>query len=217
MITNPPAENQSKVQPAAVIEPGFEIAAHAFWEKNRRLILLVCAIGLLAIIGRESWQYFAAQHEQGVRDDYARAADRPEQLAAFAAANSGHALSGVAYLRLADAKYTAADYRLAADNYNKAAASLKNSALLGRAKIGAAMSQMNNGDKAAGEAGLKGISADATLPKSVRAEATYHQASLASEAGNAAELSRLVAEAGKIDAGGVWAQRATILLAGKSE
>jgi len=216
MITHPPAENQPQVQPAAAIEPGFEIAAQAFWEKNRRMILVVCAAGLLAVIGREGWQYFARQHEQGVRADYAKVADRPDQLAAFAAANTGHVLAGVAYLRLADTKYTAADFRSASENYSKAAANLQNPALLGRAKIGAAMSQINGGDKAAGEASLKAIGADTALLKSVRAEATYHLATLAYEAGNAAEVSRLVAEVGKIDAAGVWSQRATVLLTIKS-
>ena len=212
MTTNPSAENQSPVQPTAAIEPGFEISAHAFWEKNRSFILMVCAAALLAIIGREGWQYYAAQQELGVRHDYARVADRPEQLAVFAGANAGHVLAGVAYLRLADTKYAAADFRSAMENYNKAAASLKHSALLGRAKIGAAMSQINGGDKSTGEAALKGIGADATLPKNVRAEATYHLATLAFDAGNAAEVSRLVTEVGKIELSGMWAQRATALL-----
>jgi hypothetical protein len=79
------------------------------------------------------------------------------------------------------------------------------------------MSQLNGGDKAAGEAALKAIGNDVTLPKGARVEADYHLATLAFEAGNAAEVSRLVAETGKIDAGSVWAQRATALLTTKPE
>jgi hypothetical protein len=214
MITPPTAENQSQDQ-AAAAEPGFEVVAQAFWEKNRRVILAVCIAGLVAIIGREGWQLLADQREQGVRDDFAKVADRPDQLAAFAAANSGHALASVALLRLADAKYAAGDFRSAVDNYNKAAASLKEPIVLGRARLGAAMSQILGGDKAAGETALKAVGADTALPKGVRVEATYHLATLASEAGNTAELSRLVTEAGKIDAGSTWSQRATALLAGK--
>lgn len=212
MITPPSAENQTQGQSAAAIEPGFEIAVQAFWEKNRSLILLVCAAALLAILGREGWQYYNARHELSVRSDYAKAADRPDQLAAFAGANSGHVLAGIAYLRLADAKYVAADFRAAAENYNKAGASLKNPALLGRAKIGAAMSQLNNGDKAAGETAFKAIAADAGQLKNIRAEAVYHLATIAFDAGNATEVGRLVTELGQIDATGVWSQRATALL-----
>jgi predicted negative regulator of RcsB-dependent stress response len=216
MTTNPPAEKPSQGQAAPAIEPGFEIAAQAFWEKNRRFVLLVCTVALLVVIGREGWQYYEAQQEQGVRADYAKASDRPEQLATFAAANANHVLAGVAYLRIADTKYTAGDFRAAAENYNKAAVTLKNPALLGRARIGAAMSQIAGGDKAAGETGLKAIGTDAALLKTVRAEATYHLATLAYEAGNAAEVSRLVTELGKIDASSIWSQRATALLTIKS-
>ncbi len=217
MTPNPSAENQPQGQTVPAIEPGFEVSAQVFWEKNRSLILLVCAVALLAIIGREGWQYYTAQHEQSVRDDYARVAERPEQLAAFAGANAGHVLAGVAYLRIADAKYAAADFRAAVENYNKAAASLTNPALQGRAKLGAAMSQLNGGDKTAGEAALKAIGAEATLLKSVRAEAIYHLTTLAYEAGNSAEVSRLVTEVGRVDASGIWSQRATALLTIKPE
>ena len=212
MITPPSAEKPSQDQSAVAIEPGFEVAVHAFWDKNRSTVLVVCAAALVVILGREGWQYYGAQHELGVRADYAKIADRPEQLAAFAGANADHALAGVAYLRLADSKYAAADFRAAADNYQKAAASLKNSALLGRAKVGAALSQFYSGDKATGEAALKAIGADVTLPKSARVEADYHLATLAFDAGNTAEVSRLATEISKIDAGSSWSQRATALL-----
>lgn len=215
MITPPHAESQSQSQPAVVYEPGFEVAVQAFWAKNRNLILGVCIAALLGIIGREVWQYVAAQKEQGVREAYAKVADRPEQLAAFAGAHSGHALAGVAWLRLADSKYAAGDFRAAAENYTKAVAGLKQPAVLGRARIGAAMSQINGTDKAAGEAALKAISTDTALPKGVRVEAAYHLATLAHEAGNTAEVTRLVAETGKIDASSSWSQRATALLTGK--
>jgi hypothetical protein len=210
MITNPPAENESEKQPV-VAEPGFEVAAQAFWEKNRGLILGLCAVALLAIIGYRGWEYFAAQHEESVRADFAKAGDRPEQLSTFAAANSGHVLAGVAYLRVADVKYAAADYRAALENYNKAATSLTVPALSGRARVGAAMSQLYSNDKAAGEASLKAIGNDATLLNGVRAEADYHLATLAYEAGNATELARLVGEINKLDAGGLWAERAAAL------
>jgi hypothetical protein len=210
MTTNPPVENQSEKQPIAA-EPGFEVAAQAFWDKNRTLVLGLCAAALLAIIGYKGWEYFAAQHEESVRSDFAKAGDRPEQLAAFAAANSSHELAGVAYLRVADTKYAAGDYRAAQDNYSKAAGALKVPALSGRARMGAAMSQLNGSDKIAGEAALKAIAADAVLLKGARAEADYHLLTLAHEAGNAAEVVRLAAEINKLDGTSIWAERAATL------
>src|SRR5262245_32472587 len=133
---------------APVYEPAFETAVQGFWEKNRQGVFILIVVALLAIIGREAWQYFAASRERGVQEEYAKIADQTSKLAAFADANSGHALAGVAYLRLADEKFTAGDFKTAAGQYQKAAGSLKNEALLGRAKVGAAMSQLSGGDRA---------------------------------------------------------------------
>ena len=210
MIT-PPVENQSQSQPVVAPVSGFEIAVQEFWQKYRNVVLGVVVLGLLVIIGREGWQYFAAQREESVRADYAKTGDRPEQLASFAAANSGHELAGVAYLRVADAKYTAGDYRAALENYNKAAASLKVVAVLGRARLGGALSQINGSDKPAGETALKAIAADTSLLKPARAEANYHLAAIAYEAGNQAEVTRLVGEINKLDTGGIWIERASAL------
>ena len=214
MTIPPPAGNQTPEQPVA-IQPGFEEAVQAFWAKNSRLILMACAAVLLIVVGRYGWEYFAAEQEKDKQAEFARAADRPEQLIAFAKANSGHALAGVASLRVADQRYVAADYRQALENYNLAVASLKNPALIARARLGAALSQFYSGDKTAAETALKAISADATLPKGLRAEATYHLATLAKEAGNSTEVDRLIAEIGKIEPAGVWSQRATALVVSK--
>lgn len=198
---------------APVLEPGFEIALHRFWEKNRNLILIACAAALLAIVIREGLQYFAARREKGVQAEYAKISDQPAKLTAFAEANSGHALAGVAWLRVADDRFSTGDYPAAAAGYQKAAESLKNEALLGRARLGAAISQLSGSDRAGGEAALKALSADTTLGKNVRVEATYHLASLAAEAGNADEVRKLVDQVGRIDATSPWSQRATALLA----
>lgn len=214
MTIPPPPENQSQAQPAAP-DSGVELALHSFWEKNRSLLIGACVVALLVIIGREGWQYVAASSEAKVREQYARIADRPEQLAAFASANSGHALAGVAYLQLADTKYGAADYKSAAENYKKAADVIKEPLLLGRAKLGEAISVLKSGDQARAETALKALLADTTLLNEVRAESAYHLASLADSAGNTAEVGRLVGEINKIDATGIWAQRGSMLLAPK--
>ncbi len=197
---------------APVAAPSFEVIVHAFWEKNRNFIFGVCAAALVAIVVREGLQYFAAQHEAEVQAEYARIAEQPTRLTAFAEAHAGHALAGVAYLKLADDKFSTGDFAGAASTYVKAAGQLKNEALVGRAQLGAAISQFSGADKTAGEAALKKLSADATLLKSVRAEATYHLASIASAAGKAVEVKQLAEQISQIDATGAWAQRAMMLL-----
>jgi len=212
----PPADKSpSHVDPAAApaADPGLELTLHNFWTKNRGFIFALCGVILLGIIGREGWQYFSAAREKSIQQDYAQVADKPDRLAAFAESNSGHPLAGIAYLQIADRKFEAAEYKEASANYTKAAGSLKNEALLGRAKLGAAVSLLNSGDLAGGESALKAVSSDQTLSKSTRAEAAYHLASLASDAGRTEEVRKFVDEVTKNDLGGAWAQRATMLLA----
>ncbi|MEI7566768.1 MAG: tetratricopeptide repeat protein [Opitutaceae bacterium] len=207
-----PDSPQADAATVPVAAPSFEVIVHAFWEKNRNFIFGLCAAALVAIVVREGWQYFAAQHEAEVQADYARIAEQPTRLTAFAEAHAGHALAGVAYLKLADDKFSAGDFTGAAPAYAQAASQLKNAALVGRAQLGAAISQFSGADKTAGEAALKKLSADATLLKSVRAEATYHLASVAAAAGKAVEVKQLAEQISQIDATGAWAQRATMLL-----
>src|SRR5882757_8786526 len=99
----PPA-NPTPEGTAPVYEPAFETAVQAFWAKNRQGILVLCVTALLAIVGTYAWQSIAAGHEQGVQEEYAKIADQTAKLEAFANANSGHALAGVAWMRLADEK-----------------------------------------------------------------------------------------------------------------
>lgn len=201
--------------PAATpaVEPGFEEALHAFWAKNRNLILGACVVALLAIVVREGLQYFAAQREKGVQAEFAQVAGQPAKLAAFAEAHPGHALAGVAWLQLADDKFSTGDFTGAVAAYQKAAAGVKNEALQARAKLGVAISQVSGADTTAGTAALKALSTDTNIAKGIRVEAIYHLASLALESGNTDEVRRLVDEATRTDATNTWSARATALLA----
>ena len=211
----PPANQPAPgADPSAVpvVEPGFEVALHDFWKKNRNFVLGLLAVGLLAIVIRESWQYYAAARESDVQAEFAKISDQPARLGAFADANAGHPLAGVAYLKVADDRFAAGDFAAATTAYTKATGSLKNEVLLGRARLGAAISQLNGSDKSAGETALKAIAADASLAAGVRAEAGYHLASLAAEAGRTDDVKKLVEQVSRLDASGPWGQRATMLL-----
>lgn len=214
MTTDPSVVNQTQDTAApAPVAPDHAAQLQSFWEKNRSFIIGICVVILLAIIGREGWDYFSASREKQIAADYAAVANQPDKLAKFAEEHSNHALAGVAWLRMADDKYGAGDYKASAALYQKAAGALPLEVLKARAKLGAAMSQIAGGDKTAGEASLKTLSADAASDKTVRAEAAYHLAALASEAGKTEEALKLADEVAKIDPIGVWAQRAFVLRA----
>lgn len=202
----PPHDPANPPPPAGA--DAFAADVHSFWEKNRSFIFILIAASVLALVGREGWQWFQSSREAEVQEAYAKAGDRTEQLAKFAAEHSSHALAGVALLRVADEAYGKSDFKSAATSYTKAIDTLQNDALKSRAKLGTAMSSLAAGDTAAGEAALKTLSADAKSVPAIRAEATYHLAVLAKEAGRRDEAVKFIEEITKIDAAGLWAQRA---------
>jgi predicted negative regulator of RcsB-dependent stress response len=198
---------------AATTAVGFEEAVHQFWEKNRQQIVWVCVAVLLFMVGKEAWERIAAMRERNRQEEFTQAASSPAKLAAFADANRGHALGGVAHLMLADQRFESGEFKQAAISYQQAKGLLTLPALIGRARLGEAVSNLNAGDRAAGETALKAIAADTALLKVTRSEASYHLASLAAEAGRGDDVKKLVEEISKLDPASTWSQRATLLLA----
>ncbi|MBX3737762.1 MAG: tetratricopeptide repeat protein [Candidatus Didemnitutus sp.] len=207
----PPHDPANPPPPAGA--DAFAADVQTFWEKNRSFVLVLVAAVLLGLIGREGWQWFQTSHEQSVQEEYVKAGDNVGSLAKFAAANKGHALAGVALLRVADDNYTKNDFKSAAANYTQATETLASDALKSRAKLGAAMSQIAGGDRTAGEAALKAISADTKAVAATRAEAAYHLAVLLKDAGRADDARKAIEDVKKIEANGLWAQRAFALSA----
>lgn len=204
-----PAQTQPKESnETPVTEPDFALEVHQFWEKNRRTVLIACVGVVLAVAGYHLWQEFQRSREQGVREAFAAAAGSPAKLTAFANEHGGHSLAGVALLQSADASYTSGDYSAAAGQYQKAAAALTNNLLKSRAKLGAAVSKLGAGDQSGAEGELKALGADASVEKSIRAEALYQLATQLRESGRVAEARPLLDEIAALDATGVWGQRA---------
>jgi hypothetical protein len=194
------------------LAPSFEDRLRIFWEKNSSSVLAACGLVLVVILAKGGYEIYTAQREKAVAAAYA-AATTDDQLKSFIAANPAHVLGGLAQLRLADEAYAAGSYADARAAYEKAAGILKSNTFGERARVGAAVSAVQAGASAEGEAALKQLSSDITLTKLVRAEATYHLASLAGAAGNATEAIRLIEQVTVIDPEGPWVDRASMLRA----
>ncbi len=192
------------------IAPTFEEKLHRFWKANSQVVIAGMVVLVIAILARGGWELYQANREKDVEAGYA-AASTPEKLNAFATTNSGHALAGLALLRLADDAYTAGKFAEAQTNYDKAAATLMAGPLAGRAQLGAAMAKLGLGKAAEGESALKQISNDISQLKGLRTEATYHLAKLAAEAGRAADVTKFSDQLMQIDPSSPWTQRSLVL------
>jgi hypothetical protein len=188
----------------------FEDKANAFWEKNRGLLIGLCVAVVVLLVGKGAWDHLAAQKELEIEQKFA-AATTSEQLKAFAAANSGHSLAGIAYLRIADEAYTAGKGADAVAAYEQAAGLIKSGPLASRAQLGRALAKVQAGKGTEATAELKQLAGDANQAKSLRAEASYHLASLAAEARNADEVQKLSDQIMQLDPTSAWAARAMAL------
>lgn len=202
----PPAQPDA----AAVAGPSTEERFFKVWEANRSAIFVLAGVVILAILAKGAWGYFADQKEAQVRQSYAEAAT-PEALKAFVQAHDGHPLAGAASLKLADGAYEGAKYGEAATEYQAAISSLPAGPLVARARLGLAMAQIASGKAADGEALLKQLSSDTTLPNAVRSAASYQLASIAASAGRNDEALHLADTVAELDQVGWWAQRAFAL------
>lgn len=185
----------------------FEEQLLALWKKHGRLILIVIALGFLAIIGREAVQYMWKERERGISEAYGAAATTAE-LKAFAAAHETHRLAGFAWLRIADEAYAARNFAEAGAAYEKAGPLLKGTPMAERARLGSALARTLGSDRAGGETALKTLSDDMTVMPSLRTEARYLLATLAIGDGRIDEARRSLDEIAQTDLTGTWAQRA---------
>lgn len=190
----------------------FEDKVSVFWQNNRTLVVAACVAVVIAIVAKGGWEYLARQRELDVQRAYA-AAKTPEQLKAFAESHQGHDLGAIAQLRIADDAYKAGKGAEAVAAYEKALKALEGGPLAARAQVGRAMANVLAGKKAEATNELKQLSGDTKQLKAVRAEATYHLASLAAEAGNSAEVQKLSDQLMQIDPSSPWASRGMALRA----
>lgn len=195
---------------APVLSP--EEKFQLFWEKNHRAIYVICAIILVAVAAKYSYEFVVAQHERSVQTAYA-AATTPDQLRVFAREHGGNLLAGLAHLQLADRAYAAEKYSDAIPDYEKAAAALAGTPLAGRAKLGLAVCTLLSGARARGETQLRDLAENPTLLKAVRSEAAYHLASVALADGKPDDVKKFTDQIMQIDPGSAWAQRAISLRA----
>lgn len=207
-----PSVDDRNLVPTGPATATFEDKANAFWDKNRGVLIGLCVAVIVLLVGKGVWDHLAAQKELEIEQAFAAAATS-DQLKAFASVHPGHPLAGIAHLRLADEAYAAGKGAEAVAAYDQAIAQIKTGPLASRAQLGRALAKVQAGKAAEATAELKQLASEANQPKSLRAEASYHLASLAAEARNAEEVQKLAEQIMQLDPTSGWAARAMALRA----
>jgi hypothetical protein len=199
--------------PAAPSDPNtaeipltFEDRVKLTWEKNGGFIYLMLALIALGVLGKGGYEYFTAQKELRVQQDYA-ACTASDMLKAFADSHRGHPLAALAELRVADMAYGSGSYGEAATEYGQALPDLTVPALIARAKLGIAVSQAQSGRVSDGEAGLRQILGDEAQLKPVRCEAAYQLAVLEVSQGRSGEVQALMDRIMQLDPSSPFSER----------
>jgi hypothetical protein len=205
---NPNSTPAASDEPAVVL--GLEHHLHKFWEKNARSVYAFCAVVLLVIVGKGVYEFYEGWQDKKLGTEYA-AASTSEKLKAFASAHPKHPLGGAARLRLADEAFSNNNYAQAALDYQAAADVLKESAFVGRARLGSAISKLQGGQSSDGEAQLKLLASDSSQLKTIRAEAAYQLASAAAAAGRTDDALKFLDQVTTLAPTGTWAQRSMML------
>jgi len=192
------------------LAPTLEDRLQIFWSKHSGKVWALTGIVSAVLVGRYAFESYAAYREREVQADYAAAATTA-QLQAFVQSHPSAILAGVAQLRLADEAYAAGNYFAAREAYTAAAPLLADNALAARARLGAAFAPLQTGDTAAAKPALEALANDTTLARAYRAEAAYHLAVVAHEAGQNADATRWIELVTTVEPQGAWANRANQL------
>lgn len=169
---------ESDLPPDADVEERF----NDFWKKNGPGIFGGIAVGALLVVGIQVYQYLGEKKEEQIGQAFAEAATEEEKLS-FANTHSGHQLGALAWLQVADARYSEDAFVEAAELYDSAAESFEDPTLRTRAQLGQGMSLLQSGSVEAGRAVLESVALNSTALDQTRGEAAYHLAVSYWEAG----------------------------------
>lgn len=181
------------------------------WEKNGRFVIITLFLLLVVFIGYKVYGRLAESRDASVREAYAAAKTNVE-LRDFIVANGKHPLVGIAQLRVADEAYAATNYETAAKGYAEAIPLLDEPLLKERARLGEAVSLVQQNLFTEGEKRLTNLLNDPNITASIREEAGYILVTRALDAGRPADAQRIGKQVLAIEPYGIFTQRTAQLL-----
>lgn len=151
--------------------------AWLLWERRKKIILLSAGVIFAAGMAFISWRSLSASKAEALGAEYNAISD-PALKLAFAERHAGEPLAAFAALESADAAYAKGDYAEAASRYGRTVALASSvrprvAAVLARARIGAAVSEIRAGRADEGLKLLGEIADTLSNPAALRAHALF--------------------------------------------
>ncbi len=176
----PKADERNLVQKELDAELPPEERIKVWWERNRVALALGAIVALVIVVGFQGIRLQREAFDRKVQEAWLEIADAEERLA-FAERYGSHPLGGIAWLKIGDAAYAESNFEEAQIAYEKANTALVEPVFQGRARIGAAISSLKNGDRERARLALEQLAGDPEMFDALRAEAAFHRAILAAE------------------------------------
>ncbi len=197
---------ENELPPDADVEERF----NEFWKKNGFGIFVGISLGAVLVLGFQISAYVSGQREANIQSAFL-ALETSEQRAAFAEEHRRHPLAGMALLELGDSAYDEGDYGSALGHYERAARALEGTPVAGRARLGAAMSELMLDQREDAKVALNVIASDGRLLVGTRAEAAYHLAVIHWEDENHSAMEEALDIIHDLEGASLWAFRANVL------
>lgn len=156
----------------------FDERVWLFWQRNKGFIIVVVVFVLAAVLGTGIFDWMRQQKIASTQEAYLEAV-KNDTLSLFAIDHANSPLAGITLLAEADAAYQQGNFEKAAQDYPKAAESLKNNPAGTRARIGYGMTLFKQGNIPSARNALTLVSSDESLNDASRAEAHYLLAEMA--------------------------------------
>lgn len=181
-----------------------------YWNRFKGGIIACIAAAILGLIGMQSYHYLKAARLKEVQGAFLAACTNNERPL-FITTYPHSPLTGIACLEEAQLLQDKGDMAGAAHVFEQAFGPLKNSPLLGRARLGQALALALSHNTAEAITCFESIAGDKTLLDTFRAEAAYQRALLAVQAEDNEAAAHWVSQAMEMPEAGLWAHKAEML------
>lgn len=189
---------------AAFQEADFDDKLWLWWQENRNSILTTFAILVIGVAGIELVKIFRQQAFENMQKDFLEARASTNTLENFGERHRSQPLGGLALLKVADERFEEGAFMEAERLYGEASESLAETPISARARLGQAVSALENGDVDKARIRLSQLADDPSVLSSFRAEAAFRLGIAALENDDISAANNWLSKAESLDTTESW-------------